>query len=117
MYFHILVKLVVQTGLPGSLYNISEGSPIKILHDHPQLFVHQIAIVELDNVLVRVVSHQHHLREAGREGGREGGRQGEREGEMKEWQERGGRKGEGKTEQREIKTDTYMYMLLYCICN
>ena len=65
-----------ETGLPGPLYNVSECSSIEVLHHHPQLVLHQVAVMELNNVVVGMISHQYYLYQqsgGGGGGGREGG--------------------------------------------
>ena len=70
-------KQVFETGLPGSLYNVSECSSIKVLHHHPQLVLQQIAVMELNNVVVGMISHQYYLYQLS--GGEEGGEGGDGE--------------------------------------
>ena len=53
--------------IPCILEHIGEGAGINELHHHPQLILHQVGVMELDNTVKGVVLHDHHLNNRGEE--------------------------------------------------
>lgn len=41
--------------------NVGECAALQVLHDDPELVLHQVAVVRLHDVGVVVVAHNHHL--------------------------------------------------------
>ena len=47
--------------IPDVCNNIGEGPALQVLHDDPQLILHQVAVVHLHDVRVVVVTHYDNL--------------------------------------------------------
>lgn len=60
---HFMSNREKKQHLPRMCDYVSERSAFKELHDDPELITNQVTVVHIHNILMVIVSHDHHLKE------------------------------------------------------